>query len=105
MPHSSGMPTKPQASTSWSGGVALTLLLSKLISIPSSHPNHVVDRLEVHMMAIVDRLDQEIRDEADDQKPRHNVHRDVIGLGFRHAAVDLVLPDVIDQNRAQHAGH
>src|ERR1700728_3660544 len=103
MPHNSGIPTKPQASHSWMGVVALPPLLSKLISILSSHPDHVVDRLEVHMMAIVDRLDQEICDEADDQKPGHYVHRDVIGLGSRHAAVDLVLADVIDQNRAQHA--
>ena len=84
MPHSNGMPTKPQANASWRDVVALAPLLSKLISIPSSHPNQVVDRLEVHMMAIVDCLDQEIGDEADDQKPGHNVHRDIIGLGFRH---------------------
>jgi hypothetical protein len=33
---------------------------------PSTHPDHVVDRPEVHMMPVVDRLDQEIGDEADD---------------------------------------
>src|ERR1700760_4213158 len=100
MPHSNGMPTKPQASNSWMGVVGLAPRLSKLISIPSRHPDEVVDRLEIHMMPIVDRLDQEIGDEADDQKPGHDVHRDVISLSFRDAAVDLVLTDVIDQNRA-----
>src|ERR1700733_3168282 len=100
MPHSNGMPTKPQATASWRRVVALPPLLSKLISTLSRHPDQVVDRLEIHMMAVVDCLDQEIGDEADDQKPRHNVHGDVIGLRSRHAAVDLILPDVIDQNRA-----
>src|ERR1700729_2942196 len=105
MPHKRGMPTKPQASHSWIGVVALAPLLSKLMSIPSSHPDQVVDRLEVHVMPVVDRLDQEIGDKTDNKKPRHNVHRDVIGLGFRHATVDLVLPDVVDQNRTEHTRH
>src|ERR1700722_4212003 len=105
MPHKSGMPTKPQASHSWMGVVALPPLLSKLISIPSSHPDEVVDRLQVHMMAIVDRLDQEISDEAHNQKPGHDVHGDIIGLRFRDPAVDLVLPDIVDQNGSQHARH
>jgi hypothetical protein len=30
------------------------------MSLPSSHPNHVVDRLQVHMMAVIDRLDQKL---------------------------------------------
>src|SRR5277367_5773550 len=99
------MPTKPQASASSRGVVAAPTSLLKLISPPSSHPDEVIDRLEVHMMAIFDRLDQEIGDEANDQKPGHDVHRDVIGLRFRDSAVDLILPDVIDQNRAQDARH
>ena len=42
--------------------VLLPPLLSKLISIPSSDPDSVVHCLGRHIMAVIDRLDQEIGD-------------------------------------------
>ena len=83
------------------GGRAAAIVVRSSCPPPSSHADRLVDRLERHVMPIVDRLDQEIGDEADHQKPGHDVHGDIIGLGLRNAAVDLVLPDVVDQHRTE----
>src|SRR6201996_434848 len=101
MPHRSGMPTKPQARTSSRGVVPP--LLSEAISASSGHADCVVDGLELHVMPIVDGSDQEIGDEANHQQPGHDVHGDIIGLGFRNAAVDLKLPYVVDKHWAKDA--
>ena len=53
----------------------------------------------------MNRLDQQIADEADHQQPGHDVHGDVVGIGLRHAVSDVVLADVVHQNRAEDAGH
>ena len=50
------------------------------------------------------RLDHGVADEADDQQPRHDVHGDVVGLRLRHAVIDLILADVVDEHRTEHAG-
>ena len=70
-------------------------------AVPSVCHAHCVGFFVRHMMSVVDRLDQEIGDEADDQKPGHDVHGDVIGLAFGTPCVDLVLPDVVHQHRAK----
>ncbi len=68
-----GMATKPQAS------VSCTAVLPPLLSWcrrtylpPLTDADHVVRRFRIHMMAVVDRLDQEICDQADEQKSRQN---------------------------------
>ena len=53
----------------------------------------------------MDRLDQQIADEADHQQPGHDVHGHVIGVGLRHAVGDVILADVVHQYRAEDAGH
>src|SRR6185312_10533573 len=39
----------------------------------------------LHVVALVDRLDAEVGDEADHEQPGHDVHGGVVGLRLRHA--------------------
>src|SRR6185437_16747348 len=99
-PQRSGMPTKPQARMS------LRLLPSDeyLLAMTSLLPLGLCRCLgfaRLHVVFLAHRIDEEIADEADHQQYRHDVHRDVVGLGLRHAMRDVVFADVVDEHRTE----
>src|ERR1700739_1093266 len=56
------------------------------------------------MQLRIDRFDQEVADQPDDEKPRQNIHRAVIDECARDPGLKLRIADVTDQKRSNHAG-
>src|SRR5208282_282597 len=99
-PQASGMPTNPQARTSFSVIELLCASLAIVLFLPLCAGRFARGgdgRLRAlgfvvwfHMEACVHGLDHEVTDEADHQQPGHDVHGAVVGLRLRHAMIDLV---------------
>src|SRR5579859_1970992 len=53
----------------------------------------------------VDLTHGEVANKSNQQQTAHDVHGDRIGLRLRHAAVDLILANVVDQHGTQDTGH